>query len=59
VQVEFFLANWSEIRSSDAMRNVFQQIRLGRHPGFGAWLTFFLFRSLFVNNTAGHYSFGE
>ncbi|KAF9505097.1 hypothetical protein BS47DRAFT_1368336 [Hydnum rufescens UP504] len=34
VQVDFFLANWSEIRSSDAMRNVFQQIRLGRHPGF-------------------------
>lgn len=34
VQVEFFLMNWSEIKSNDAMRNVFQQIRLGRHPGF-------------------------
>ena len=34
VQVEFFLANWSEIKTSEAMRNVFQQIRLGRHPGF-------------------------
>ncbi|KAI0916772.1 hypothetical protein AcW2_007078 [Taiwanofungus camphoratus] len=34
VQVRFFLDNWGEIRGSDAMRNVWQQIRLGRHPGF-------------------------
>ncbi|KAF8311665.1 uncharacterized protein EI90DRAFT_938964 [Cantharellus anzutake] len=35
VQVDFFLANWSEIKSSEAMRDVFRQVRLGRHPGFG------------------------
>ncbi|OBZ68962.1 hypothetical protein A0H81_11068 [Grifola frondosa] len=34
VQVRFFLENWAAIRTSDAMRNVWQQIRLGRHPGF-------------------------
>ncbi|KAF8584490.1 hypothetical protein K439DRAFT_1346016, partial [Ramaria rubella] len=34
VQVEYFLAHWADIRGSDAMRNVWQQIRLGRHPGF-------------------------
>lgn len=34
VQVKFFLDHWSDIRSSDAMRNVWQQIRIGRHPGF-------------------------
>jgi len=34
IQVSFFLANWSEIKSSETMRNVFQQVRLGRHPGF-------------------------
>ncbi|KAH9925561.1 uncharacterized protein B0H18DRAFT_1008984 [Fomitopsis serialis] len=34
VQVRFFLDHWNEIRESDAMRNVWQQIRLGRHPGF-------------------------
>jgi len=34
VQVDFFLAHWSEIRGSDAMRNIWQQIRLGKHPGF-------------------------
>ncbi|KZT64613.1 hypothetical protein DAEQUDRAFT_732388 [Daedalea quercina L-15889] len=34
VQVRFFLDHWNEIRASDAMRNVWQQIRLGRHPGF-------------------------
>ncbi len=35
--MEFFLANWSEIKSSETMRNVFQQVRLGRHPGFGMY----------------------
>jgi hypothetical protein len=34
VEVSYFLDNWAEIRSSPAMRNVWQQIRLGRHPGF-------------------------
>ncbi|KAH7914269.1 hypothetical protein BJ138DRAFT_1144217 [Hygrophoropsis aurantiaca] len=34
VQVNFFLEHWGEIRASDAMRNVWQQIRIGRHPGF-------------------------
>lgn len=34
VEIEFFLEKWSEIRNGEAMRNVFQQIRLGRHPGF-------------------------
>ncbi|KAF8496671.1 hypothetical protein JB92DRAFT_3125987 [Gautieria morchelliformis] len=34
VQVEYFLAHWADIRGSDAMRNVWQQIRLGGHPGF-------------------------
>ncbi|KDQ62554.1 hypothetical protein JAAARDRAFT_30458 [Jaapia argillacea MUCL 33604] len=34
VQVQFFLDHWADIRGSDAMRNVWQQIRLGRHPGF-------------------------
>ncbi|KAH7920470.1 hypothetical protein BV22DRAFT_1039810 [Leucogyrophana mollusca] len=34
VQVSFFLEHWGEIRASDAMRNVWQQIRIGRHPGF-------------------------
>ncbi|CCM02467.1 uncharacterized protein FIBRA_04566 [Fibroporia radiculosa] len=32
--MRFFLDNWGEIRGSDSMRNVWQQIRLGRHPGF-------------------------
>ena len=34
VQVRFFLDHWNEIRASDAMRNVWQEMRLGRHPGF-------------------------
>lgn len=34
VEIEFFLEKWSEIRNGEAMRTVFQQIRLGRHPGF-------------------------
>ncbi|KAI0726225.1 hypothetical protein C8Q72DRAFT_847350 [Fomitopsis betulina] len=34
VQVSFFLDHWSEIRASDAMHNVWQQMRLGRHQGF-------------------------
>lgn len=34
VEVNFFLEHWGDIRGSDTMRNVWQQIRLGRHPGF-------------------------
>ncbi|KAG8967239.1 hypothetical protein FRC03_010314 [Tulasnella sp. 419] len=34
VEIQYFLNNWAEIRGGDAMRNVFQQIRMGRHPGF-------------------------
>ncbi|KAJ8519000.1 hypothetical protein ONZ45_g3995 [Pleurotus djamor] len=34
VEVEFFLKNWEKIRDSMAMRDVWQQIRVGRHPGF-------------------------
>lgn len=34
VEVKYFLDHWAEIRSSDAMRSVWHQIRLGRHPGF-------------------------
>lgn len=40
IQVNYFLEHWSEIRASEAMRNVWRQIRNGRHPGFeeGPWL---------------------
>lgn len=34
VEVQFFLDHWTDIRGSEAMRNVWQQIRVGRHPGF-------------------------
>lgn len=34
VEIEFFLAHWHEIRTSDTMKNVWVQIRNGRHPGF-------------------------
>jgi len=34
IQVNYFLEHWSEIRASDAMQNVWRQIRNGRHPGF-------------------------
>ncbi|KAG6833432.1 hypothetical protein H0H87_006798 [Tephrocybe sp. NHM501043] len=34
IEVDYFLAHWREIRASDSMRNVWQQIRNGRHPGF-------------------------
>ena len=34
VEIQFFLNHWSEIRGSDGMRHVWQQIRVGRHPGF-------------------------
>ena len=34
VQIAFFLENWGEIRTSDAMKTIWQQIRVGRHPGF-------------------------
>ncbi|TEB39742.1 hypothetical protein FA13DRAFT_1619132 [Coprinellus micaceus] len=31
---QFFLNHWHEIRASESMRTVWQQIRSGRHPGF-------------------------
>ncbi|KAJ3565020.1 hypothetical protein NP233_g7910 [Leucocoprinus birnbaumii] len=34
VEIDFFLKNWQEIRTSDAMKSVWHQIRIGRHPGF-------------------------
>ncbi|KXN88178.1 hypothetical protein AN958_07637 [Leucoagaricus sp. SymC.cos] len=34
VEITFFLKHWQEIRTSDAMKNVWHQIRIGRHPGF-------------------------
>jgi len=34
VEVQFFLDHWADIRGSEAMSNVWQQIRVGRHPGF-------------------------
>ncbi|KAG1715720.1 hypothetical protein ID866_1436 [Astraeus odoratus] len=34
VQVNYFLEHWVEVRASDGMRTVWQQIRNGRHPGF-------------------------
>ena len=41
VQIAFFLENWSDIRASDAMRSIWQHIRVRRHPGFeeGLWTT--------------------
>ena len=32
--MEFFLNHWHEIRASESMSSVWQQIRSGRHPGF-------------------------
>ncbi|EPQ51070.1 hypothetical protein GLOTRDRAFT_81686 [Gloeophyllum trabeum ATCC 11539] len=34
VQTQFFLEHWGEIGKTDVMRNVWPQIRAGRHPGF-------------------------
>ncbi|KAL0960934.1 hypothetical protein HGRIS_005939 [Hohenbuehelia grisea] len=34
VQVNFFLDNWVRIRDSKSMRDVWHEIRSGRHPGF-------------------------
>jgi hypothetical protein len=33
-EVEFFLNHWNEIRASDVLKNVWIQIRNGKHPGF-------------------------
>jgi len=39
VEINFFLTHWQEIRASESMRDVWQQIRNGRHPGFEeGWL---------------------
>jgi hypothetical protein len=32
--ISFFLDNWSDVRNSEAMTHVWQQIRAGGHPGF-------------------------
>lgn len=34
VQVHYFLEHWAEVRASEGMQTVWQQIRRGRHPGF-------------------------
>ncbi|KAI6129990.1 hypothetical protein EDD17DRAFT_1176409 [Pisolithus thermaeus] len=34
VQVKYFLEHWAEVRTSEGMQTVWQQIRRGRHPGF-------------------------
>lgn len=34
VQVAFFLKHWSEIKKSDTMTQIWQQIRTGKHVGF-------------------------
>lgn len=34
VQVHYFLEHWGEVRASEGMQTVWQQIRRGRHPGF-------------------------
>ncbi|KZT42659.1 hypothetical protein SISSUDRAFT_1041276 [Sistotremastrum suecicum HHB10207 ss-3] len=34
IQIDFFLSHWAEIRGSEVMRTIWQQIRGGRHPGF-------------------------
>jgi hypothetical protein len=44
--ITFFLDNWSDVRGSEAMRHVWQQIRLGGHPeegetlGFSSWFRY-------------------
>ena len=34
VEIDFFLTHWHDIRTSSSMKNVWVQIRNGRHPGF-------------------------
>jgi hypothetical protein len=34
VEIAFFLSHWNDIRTSSSMKNVWVQIRNGRHPGF-------------------------
>ncbi|KAF8630909.1 hypothetical protein AX17_005267 [Amanita inopinata Kibby_2008] len=34
VLVDFFLSHWQDVRNSESMKTVWQQIRNGRHPGF-------------------------
>jgi hypothetical protein len=34
VQIAFFLKHWAEIKKSETMKQIFQQIRLGKHVGF-------------------------
>lgn len=39
VQVAYFLRHWGEIKKSETMTQIWQQIRLGKHVGFeeGTW----------------------
>lgn len=50
--IAFFLDNWSDVRGSEAMRHVWQQIRLGGHPGFEEGTRFHLRRVALTLNTA-------
>lgn len=52
MEVDFFLSHWHEIRSSETMKNVWLQIRNGRHPGFeeGSEFTLEIFDS-FTNDS--------
>ena len=34
VQVAFFLKHWTDIKKSETMTQIWQQIRLGKHVGF-------------------------
>ena len=34
VQISFFLKHWGEIKKSDTMMQIWQQIRHGKHVGF-------------------------
>lgn len=48
VQINYFLDNWNDIRNSDSMRNIWQQIRMGRHPGFEEGQIIFPFELSFI-----------
>lgn len=45
VELGFFLKHWAEIRISPAMKDIWQQIRVGRHPGFEEGVLLFYFKN--------------
>jgi hypothetical protein len=45
VEIDYFLKNWQEIRTSDAMKSVWHQIRIGRHPGFEEGTSHFMWHT--------------